>query len=221
MKGRKAPTVTRVSIESLNQVLSDVLDGMDLSPPENPIPGWYMMAAFEIDTVHVPLANPDGLGRQSVRVQVIDETDAGALVELAQSNPEAYDLAAYIAGVQMAHGGGDFARSATIKLFGAQVLCGQIPRPPRKGRPKGVDAHIRVLQYALCRWVEATSELHLMRNSNSKKDRISAIDAVVKAFAARGMHYTYSSIENVHKADSYSDVRLISHLVHPTPKVKG
>lgn len=172
------------------------IDGKDM------IPGWHLLRQAKFDTLHIGNAN----------IPYLPEEHASILVTLAETNPHAFDLASYIAGmnvIALKAWGVDLCPS--LSTFAARALIGEVSRPPQLGRPRAQNVLLRVWQYGLCRFVEATTPLNLTRNDERGRQKtlemFTACHAVARAFSRAGIHTTYPQMKSLCFDEAYKDTR--------------
>lgn len=199
-----------ITTEFISSILKELVASISIPEQSEQIKGWYMMRAFGVEARWFYLKQPDALGREKVRVHLIVEEYAERLVALAETHPDAFDLACYIGGSHWGLVGHKGFCSKSIRAFSAQVLQGKVKRPKRRGAPKGKTAFLRLQQYTLCRWVVETSSLKLTRNVSPSGDSVSACDLVAAAFSEAGMHVTYSQLLDLCKKPNYKEIRDLS-----------
>ena len=151
-------------------------------------------------------------------ILTLTEEKAAALVNLAETNPHAFDAASYLAGMLFAIGHIPGAPDCPISLrsFGAQALTGEIQRPPQPGRPRAGDTALRLWKYSLCRFMAECTPLPLGRNREEKHDTtlgFSACDAVAESFTRCGHHETYGQLVSLCYDVGHADLRALAEAV--------
>lgn len=187
--------LSKAEIEAL---LDDIVDDW-LGEGRRIMGGWMLMGSMDVGFIEVGDA----------KIPCLNEARSAELIELAGTNCHAFDLAQYVAAMQIAilkANGIDMCPSLT--LFGAEILSGERVRPTQKGRPLGSDASTRVWQYTLCRSIVGTTTLRLAKSDAScGLESFCACDAVADAFCRAGRHTTYSQIKSICFDPGYKDVR--------------
>lgn len=166
---------------------------------KKPVSGWMTMIGMGFQIKQF----------RGAQIPVPSDTNMTALVDLAGQSPHAFDAAAYVAGHLVAIG---CAVPLPLRLFAAQVLTGEIKRPPQRGRPRSEDVLLKAQQYALALFTHKNGDVPLARNDISKT--FSACDAVADAFTKCGRRTTYESMKSLCYAANYADVRHMGKLMY-------
>ena len=168
------------------------------------VPGWHLMRHFDVARIKVSEASVPYLSSEATR----------RLITFAKNNSYAFDLATYIAGMNIAvlsTNGVEMNQPLTI--FGAQVLAGEIKRPAQSGRPRQ-DAILRLWQYGFCRFLAKNAPLPLTRSVEGKKVGFSACDAVAESYARVGKHTTFPQMKSLCYDDSYQELRELAEYLN-------
>jgi len=180
--------------------LDDVVRLILKSGPKEAIPEWLVLWPRELSFLDLGQA----------KVETFTEELAATLVEMAATNRHAFDAAAYIVGMALAVGPltGWASLPASLRLFGARVLARVIERPPKKGRPRADDVHLRLTKYALCRYIADRTPLPLTRNRNpSGPATFTVCDAVAEAFTRAGSPETQEQLASLCYDSAHADLR--------------
>ncbi len=87
-----------ITNEFIESILKELVDKISIPDPSEEMPGGYLIGVFDVGFEWAHLKQPDALGREKVRVHMIEEEQAEGLVKLAERNTDAFDLACYIGG---------------------------------------------------------------------------------------------------------------------------
>lgn len=199
-----ATTATREEIEdALFETVSLILPGLK---GKTLIPGWAILFKGAVDYLDVGQA----------KIPTLTEMRASQLVQLAGTDPAAFDAASYIAGLNFAASHlPDVDCPKSLRVFGGQVLCGEITRPTQTGRPRAQDVPVRIWQYVLCRFTAERAPLPLSRNRDpSGPASFSACDAVAEAFTRAGHRVTQAQLASLCYDKGYADIRALAEAVN-------
>jgi hypothetical protein len=200
---------TREEVESaLDGIVKNILRDFG---DTKAVPGWHIIFPMG---VNVRLVG-------SEEILTLSDEKAGDLVELATTNPHAFDAASYLAGLHfIADCRGDPNDCPLqLRLFGGQVLLGEIRRPSQLGRPRADDTLLRVWKYSLCRFVAERAPLPLSPNPEKKHDAklvFTACDAVAAAFSRAGHHETCSQLASLCYDTGHADIRKLAEVIELT-----
>lgn len=196
-------TVPRYSYGSCQIVLLDdfVQDFVSRTKEMSSIPGWHLLSRFEVKNQVV-----DGVG-----LPMISEEQAAKLVDLAQEDCHAYDLAKFIAGQHIAEVcyAEQNRMPPILYSFSAKVLKGETKRP-KAFRSYSEDSVLRAFAYALCKTVAETTTLKLSRNREQKNESYSACDAVAEAFCKAGHNLTWEQVHSICNDKSNEKIRQLA-----------
>ena len=207
---------TREEIETaLDETVSRILP---LFRDARTHPGWRVLFALGPDWI--PFADPV-TGEERFRTPYLREVKAAKLVKMAERNPHAFDAASYLAGLHIASldtpRADPFAAAldtfpASLRMFSARVVTGELKRPPQPGRPPVDDVLLRLWQYVLCRFVAEKAELYLSpnRERERKNANFTACDAVAEAFTRAGHNVTVGQMASLCYDDGFSDLRALA-----------
>ena len=160
----------------------------------NAMPGWAIMFRHDVQFETIGMAT----------IPTLPDTSLVLLLDLAESNPHAYDAASYLAAMQIAAG---LALPIPRRLFAGQALAGEIERPTQKGRPLADDVILRVYQYMLAVFTHKHGVLSLSRNDAS--ETFSACDAVAEAFTRAGRNTTFAAMKSLCYDLQFSNIRAL------------
>ena len=207
-----ATTATREEIETaLDGTVSRILP---LCRDARTHPGWRVLFALGPDWI--PFADAT-TGEERFRTPYLREVKAAKLVKMAEHNPHAFDAASYLAGLHIASldtpRADPFAAAldtfpASLRMFSARVLAGELKRPPQPGRPPVDDVPLQLWKYVLCHAVAHIAPLPLSRNrSPSGPASFSACDAVAEAFTRAGHRVTQAQLVSLCYDGGFADLR--------------
>jgi hypothetical protein len=168
------------------------------------IPGWHIL--FKGPVSYLQLGQTE--------IKTLTEERASELVKLAETDAHAFDAASYLAGMHF--GTGHLAAAtdcpSALRIFGGQVLCGEIRRPVKRGRKWVDDAPLRAAQYGLCCFVAKRAPLPLTRNREpSGPPSFTACDAVAEAFTRAGSRTTYDLMAQLCSDRAHSKIRHLAY----------
>ena len=199
-----ATTATREEIETaLFNTVSRILP---IFADKKLIPGWPVLFRGAVNYLDVGQA----------KIPTLTEMRASQLVQLAGTDPAAFDAASYIAGLNFAASHlPDVNCPKSLRVFGGQVLCGEITRPTQTGRPRAQDVPVRIWQYVLCRFTAERAPLPLSRNRDpSGPASFSACDAVAEAFTRAGRHTTQAQLASLCYDKAHADLRALAEALN-------
>lgn len=158
---------------------------------------------------------------ETTSIPTLTEEQAARLVNLAETNADAFDAAAYVAGLNVAadamlHHGIDDLRGTfppSLRAFAARVLMGEAKPPPRPGRKKARDnVPLRLWQYGLCRFTAHAAGIPLGRNRVTD-NAFNACQAVADAFSRAGKYTTYAQLASLCHDAKLSDLRALAEVM--------
>lgn len=173
--------------ETLWQLRSDILKAasgfISYAEGKNLLPGWMKLPTTGATFSKVGAAMIPTLATES----------AEQLVASATTDPHAFDLASYIAAMNLIadYGTDGFSLILPLRLFASQVLMGEISRPPQRGRPFANDTILRMQKYGMCQFISQCGPVQLSRNRDGASLGLSACDLVAEGFSKAGNPTTY------------------------------
>ena len=216
-KSPPATTATTATREEIETALDGtVLRILPLFRDARTHPGWRVLLA--LGPGWIPFADAT-TGEERFRTPYLREVKAAKLVKMAERNPHAFDAASYLAGLHIASldtpRADPFAAAldtfpASLRMFSARVLTGELKRPPQPGRPPVDDVLLRLWQYLLCRFVAECAPLDLSPNRERKTATFTACDAVAEAFTRAGHNVTVGQMATLCYHAAFSDLRALA-----------
>ncbi len=204
-------TVSSSDVGPSQKEIEEALDGVvpeilaDLKG-QDAMPGWHI--AFPLDLTFVHFGE--------VSCPIISEEKAEKLVSLAENEPYVFDLACYVAGMNLAIDDKTerIQVPKALRQFAASVLTGEIEKPKKKGRSRFSDMPIKMNMYSLCQMISQKGKIPLSRNRVSwREDKFSACDAVAEAFNRAGHHVTHENLVSICYDKSYSELREVAEAI--------
>lgn len=158
-------------------------------------PGWSLIPLMKAETEYKD-------GDHAIPIPAITEDKAEQLVQMAQKDPLAFDLASHIAGWRIV---ADMELPVPLRNFAADVLTKEVNRPSQKGRPRSKNALLEIYQYHLCQYLRFTVPMEITRDPGKKT--FTACDAVAQAFSRAGKNTTYAQMASLCYDAGYSERR--------------
>lgn len=182
------------------EVIEEQLDGviekfLALIAGKEMLPGWRALFMLGVE-FHGP---------EKARAPFLQEDQLDRLLGLAESWPDAFDAAGYMAGMALAAG---IPMPSQLSMFAGEVLAGERKRPVQRGRPLS-DGKLRALyQYALVLFLHEKADLPIARNRElSGSGNFNACEAVAAAFTRAGHRTTFEQVASLVYDTAHADLR--------------
>lgn len=205
-----ATTATQETTAAEKQAWRDSFEIAATRKAEEYIAGFKNMPfpdhAVKIYSMGIKLNYQDG-----IRYPIISDEQINKLLELAQTDSDAFEGALYLARLWMAR---RMQLPDPILAFVLDVLAGKRVKP-KAGRRRAPDTMERAFMYAWALYIhQEAPDIPLVRNESKKKGWAdwSACDMVARAFSHAGKHTTYHQVKSYCYDKSYWHIRAAASL---------